>query len=252
MEQFEEQVRYLKNNYTIISILDLERHFNSGQALPSHSLLITFDDGDPSVLEKGLPVLEKYNLASVSFVITDLIDSSKNFWCRWVEKVYEKQGRSYREARKKVNYLKNIPNQERIKYLSTLEKINGRQLTSAELNYMESRKMFIGNHTHTHPIINNCTAKEVKEELLCAKQLFEKWDLEGYPFFAYPNGNWDDESESSLKKNGIKLAFLFDHKVNKKIINPLRISRIRVDADTELNEFKVKVSGLHSKIMSLR
>ncbi|MDT0649637.1 polysaccharide deacetylase family protein [Autumnicola edwardsiae] len=251
-EKFDGQIQYLIKNYNVISIKDLYQHIFIGKSLPSRAVLITFDDGDISVLENGLSVLEKYDLPSVLFVITDLIDSSNTFWCRWVEKIYEKKGRSYKEAREKVNSLKNIPNKERMEYLNNLEKAESRQLKSAELQILQSKKMVIGNHTHTHPMINNCTKQEIEQELEATKSLFKKWDLEGYPFFAYPNGNWDAKSEKILKEKGVEMAFLFDHQINKNKINPLRISRIRVDADTELNEFKVKVSGLHSKIMSLR
>ena len=250
--KFEEQIQYLIKNFEVISVKELHSYFFKNKPLPPNSLLITFDDGDVSVLENGLPVLEKYDLASVLFIISGLIDSSNTFWCRWVENVFEREGKSYAEARKKIKFLKSISNYKRMEYLKTLSEFESRQLSSNELCFLQSKKMYIANHTHTHPMINKCTKFEIEQELANSHQLFKKLNLDGYEVFAYPNGNWDANSENILEENGIKMAFLFDHKLNEERINPLRISRLRVDADTEINEFKVKVSGLHSKIMSFR
>ncbi len=250
--KFDSQLNFLKNNYNIISIGELEEHLFKGKNLPPNSLLITFDDGDVSILDSGLPILKKYKLPSVMFVITNLIDSDNTFWCRWVEKALQEQGKSYAEARSKVNHLKKISNENRMVYLNSLNPVDSKQLTKEDLATMQKGMMFIGNHTHTHPMVDMCTKEELKNELNISKSYFDKWELPGYPIFAYPNGNWDKHSEMILKEYGIKMAFLFDHQINTKNINPLRISRIRVNSDAEINEFKVKVSGLHSVLLQLK
>jgi len=251
--KFESHLKYLVNSdYNIIDINALEDHLFHENKLPNKPVLITFDDGDISVLDIGLPLLKEYKLPSVMFVITSLIDSDNTFWCRQVEKALQEQGKSYAEARSKVNHLKKISNENRMVYLNSLNPVNSKQLTKEDLGTMQKGMMFIGNHTHTHPIVNMCSKEEIESELNRSKSCFEEWELPGYPIFAYPNGNWDEQSEKLLKKNGIKIAFLFDHQINSNNINPLRISRIRVNSDTEINEFKVKVSGLHSKLMKLK
>ena len=251
--KFEAQIKFLINSdYNIIDINKLENHLYRGDILPKKPVLITFDDGDVSVLDVGLPILKKYKLPSVMFVITNLIDSDNTFWCRWVETALQDQGESYVQARIKVNQLKKMPNANRMKFLKSLKPIVSRQLTKEDLGIMQKELMFIGNHTYSHPMVNMCNKEEIKNELNISKSYFDNWELPGYPVFAYPNGNWDEQSEMVLKENGIKMAFLFDHKINSKIINPMRISRIRVNSDTEINEFKVKVSGLHSKLLKLK
>ncbi|MDT0677462.1 polysaccharide deacetylase family protein [Autumnicola musiva] len=242
-------MKYLNSHFHVISLEDLKKHLFENKKLPKKSVLITFDDGDISVYENALPVLAEFKMPSVSFVITSLIGSSNTFWCRWVEKAIQREGKSYAEARKKVNHLKKVPNSERIAYLKSLPEIKSRQLSPEEIYEMEKKGISTGNHTHTHPMVDNCKKEEIKEELKNAKMRFRKLGLEGYDVFAYPNGNWDMDTEEVLKKEGIKMAFLFDHQVNKEQINPLRISRLMVDTYNDLNEFKVKVSGLHSKIL---
>lgn len=252
---FEAQISYLSANFHLLSIEELKDALFGSKILPANSLLITFDDGDISVYEKGFPILKKMNIPSAMFIITRLIDTQETFWCRWVEKVYEKEGKTYSTARAKVNELKKVPEEERRKYLSGIPKIESVQLTSSQIKTLNSSGMFIGNHTHTHPMINNCNAGQIKEEMAYARSKFQDVGLnDNFSVFAYPNGNWEPDSEKILIEEGIKMAFLFDHQLNENVskIDPMRISRIRVNADDELSEFKVKVSGLHSKILNLR
>ncbi len=104
---FEDHLRFLvSSGYNIIDINSLKNHLFNNEKLPLNSVLITFDDGDVSVLDLGLPILQKYDLPSVMFVITGLIDSDNTFWCRWVELALQNQGKLYAESRLVVNSLK--------------------------------------------------------------------------------------------------------------------------------------------------
>lgn len=250
--RFEKQLIFLRENYSLINIHQLRAHLYENTTLPKNPVLVTFDDGDISVLENGLPVLKKMSIPAVLFVITGLIDTTKTFWCRWVEIDHEKKGKTYSEARERVNYLKEVSETERKHYLEGLDLVQSKQLSSQDLGELYENKIFVANHTHTHPMINKCTDEEIHEELELSRREFRKWGLDGYTTFAYPNGNWDSKSEKILMEEGVEMAFLFDHKVNNIPINPFRISRIRVDTDLEINEFKVKVSGLHSLIMDVK
>jgi len=249
---FEKQVIYLKSQYNIISIEDLQSHFRENIPLPKNSLLITFDDGDISVLKKGLPVLKKYNLSSSLFIITSLINTSNDVWIKQVEAKEMGERKSYIEARLVVKHLKEISNTERLKIMKNYPEVSKQQLTAKDLKEMARQGMFIGNHTHTHPMLDKCTTKEIEEELAEAKNVFEDLQLPGFKVFAYPNGNADDKTTKVLKDFGMELVFLFDHKINKTVLDPLNISRIRVDSDIEMTEFKAKVSGAHPFLFNLR
>jgi poly-beta-1,6-N-acetyl-D-glucosamine N-deacetylase len=246
---FSRQIQYLLTHYNIIDIETLKKTIlNQEKKLPNYPLLITFDDGYRNVLENGLPVLIQNNLSSCIFIITRYIDSNMNFWWKDVEKSGKIKGKSSEEIRKQINNLKKIGNSERIKILQKFPSTSYNQLTSEELHYMKQNNMFIGNHTHNHPMLDNCTEDEIQNELASSKKLFDKWNIEGFEVFAYPNGNRTEIANNLLRKNNIKLAFLFDHKLNSNNISPMGISRIRTNADMPLSELKVKASGLHSLI----
>lgn len=249
---FEKQVEYLKSHYIIIGIERLLAHFEKKEALPKNALLITFDDGDITVLQKGLPVLEKHNLKSCLFIITGLINTSEDIWIKRVEAKEMEEGKSYAEARQVVKKLKSITNAEREKRMRDYPPIFKQQLSTKELSKMQQQGMYIANHTHTHPMLDNCTKEEITEELKASKKVFQGLALPGFDIFAYPNGNADKRTNSVLKEFQMKLVFLFDHKINNQKLDPLNISRIRVDSDNEMNEFISKVSGVHPFIFNLR
>jgi len=241
---FENQLRYIFENFNVISSQDLKQFLQKMKPLPKNSVLITFDDGDVSVLENAIPLLEKYNLPAILFVITDLIDSTKPFWWYEIEQLVDKK-----IAYSKVWEVKKIPNAERVVYLEELRtanpnNVNQNQLTTRELKLMHSKNVTIANHSHTHPMFDKSTRKELQSEMALSNS-FLKENKFDHELFAYPNGNFDIQSEEILKESTIKYAFLFDHRLNKKAINPLRISRIRVNSDANLDEFKTKILGLH-------
>lgn len=251
-QKFEKQIQYLRDHYSIISVEQLLNSVKGDGVLPENPLLITFDDGDISVYEKGLPLLKKYHLDSCLFIITGLINTDEDVWIKRIEQKEMAEGKTYLEARQVVRHLKQISNSERKKVLRDYPAVKKQQLTSQQLCEMRENHMFIANHTHTHPMLDKCTSEEVQEELDLAREVFRDLNIEGFEVFAYPNGNQDANTKKVLEQNKLELIFLFDHKINKKKLDPMYISRIKVDTDTEIEEFKAKVSGAHPFLFNLR
>lgn len=249
---FERQLNYLTQDFSIINIETLKGHVFYGQPLPDYPLLITFDDGDVTVLKPGSDVLVKLHIPACLFIISDLINSKINYWTDTVRINERDSGKDLSSTKNLIRDLKKLPNEERILRMMDYEATEKLQLTSTELVRLSQNKVWIGNHSHTHPMFDKCTKEEIKRELLMFKNSIDKWGVGDYEVFAYPNGNYNESSEETLKENGIKLAFLFDHKINPVEIDPFKISRIRVDSDTPLDEFRVKVSGLHSLLIYLK
>ena len=97
---FENQIRWLKANYNLIDIEELKDYLSNRKSLPSKSLLITLDDGDRSVFQYALPIFRKYQVPACLFVISDLIDTRKDFWWDTIKKNEVKNGLSNSEIMK--------------------------------------------------------------------------------------------------------------------------------------------------------
>lgn len=249
---FEAHIKYLKKHFNIITIGDVLSHFYNREPLPERPLLVTFDDGDISVLEKALPVLSSHNCPACVFIITGLINTNNEFWFRHIRNMERLQGKGGSEVNLIMERLKRMNNTNRLESIVAYGVGKREQLTIKDLFTLENNNIAITNHSHTHPMFNRCSKTEIENELSESKNFFDSNHLNGYQVFAYPNGNHDYKSEVLLKEMGIKLAFLFDHKICKENTNPFRISRIRINSDTRLDEFKVKVSGLHSTLLHLK
>lgn len=215
-------------------------------------MLLTTDDGDLSFYTTAYPLLQKYKIPAILFIIPSLIGTNQPFW--WNE-VYYYLGKT--AGIETLRTLKIIPNSERIAYLENLRKNSDKpilkqtQLTVAQLQEMQSNGIIIANHSFTHPMFDQCSETEIRTELQQTKAFFEKNQLNGYSLFAYPNGNFNALCEKVLIEEGVNQAFLFDHKINKGNSNPLRISRLSVNDYTPIWKFKLILSGWHSKLLPL-
>lgn len=89
---FDQQMQYLaQNGYTVISLEQLEDGLTNKAPLPSKSVLITFDDGYEDNYSSALPILEKYNMHSVVFIIVDKVGQQN--YLTWDE-IKEMQARN--------------------------------------------------------------------------------------------------------------------------------------------------------------
>jgi len=246
---FEKQLKYLKTNYSILQIEELDAILNNKSEnlkLPKYSVLITFDDGIYNFKKNAFPLLKKYNIPACLFVITEVINSNQMFWWDALSKEMIDNGQSVFEIRKYLNYLKKTPNSIRKLVKENTNLLFTNQLTSSDLHYFCENGISIGNHSHTHPMFDKCDDDEIISEFENSNKCFNDWNIDGFKYFAYPNGNYSLMSENFLEKYSISLAFRFEHKINNKKINPLRIARISTNSYMGLNEFRAKVSGIHS------
>ncbi len=251
-DRYRRQLEYLRANYTLI---DLDRFLaarRGREVLPDDAVLITFDDGDRSVLDHAAPLHRELGVPAVLFVVSDLIGTQTPFWWKRVENHFTLQEASYAAAREVVNHLKTVPNAERVAFVSGLTELSYPQLTREELTVLQDAGFAITNHTATHPLIDRCTLPELEDELDRAIAFLR--DLPGgYPkVFAYPNGNSSPALDAVLREKGIELAFLFDHDFARPGQDMLHVSRIRTNTDDRLAEFKSKVGGLHPFLYQLR
>lgn len=239
-ENFERHVKYLSSKNLINYTLKPQKG----------KVIITIDDGDISFYNIAYPILKKYNIPAILFIVTELINTENPFWWDIVLSYYNKD-----EANDELRRLKSMPNVDRVIEIERLQKKIGlkyEQLTVNHLREMRDNGILIANHSHTHPMFNQCTEEEIKEELRETKKFFKNAGLDGYEIFAFPNGNFSMNHVKLLKSNGIKQAYLFDHNINKPSTNgDFLISRLSVNDTTPLWKFKLILSGIHTKIVPL-
>jgi peptidoglycan/xylan/chitin deacetylase (PgdA/CDA1 family) len=247
---FDELIEIIATEWRPVSLDDVLSWFR-GQEIPDRAVLVTFDDGDPSVLEHGLPTLRKWRVPAVAFVIASLVDSNAPTWWSEIEALREPDDVHL------VRRLKTIPDRERRAALDKLRRDRGesvvaRQLSTDDVQHLRDAGVEIGNHTHTHPILSRCEPEVVRREIVVAHDRLA--EILGNPprAFAYPNGDHETNAEQALDPLGYEVAFLFDHRLTGRKDPRYRVSRLRVDSTTPARRLRVVLSGLHPSLLVAR
>ncbi|MEV8093079.1 polysaccharide deacetylase family protein [Kitasatospora sp. NPDC085879] len=261
---FAAQMARLARTARPVSLARVEQALREGRPLPPRSVLVTFDDGDRSLLTHGLPVLARHGIPAAAFVIAGLIGGDRPFW--WSEAAFLvghggtadglPPGTAPDAA---VRLLKRLPDGERRRRLEGLRSTAAApaprqpQLSPEDLRTLRDAGVAIGNHTVDHPCLDTCTREESAEQVERAHHLLAGWLGEEPTSFAYPNGNPDPHAERALAGLDYRTAFLFDHRHDRRLPRqPLRISRLRVNACTTPHRFDTILSGLHPAVHRLR
>ncbi|WP_235502474.1 MULTISPECIES: polysaccharide deacetylase family protein [unclassified Kitasatospora] len=263
LPSFTAQLERLTRGATPVSLGTVERAVTEGRPLPPRSVLVTFDDGDRTLLTRGLPVLARLGVPAAAFVVAGLVDGDQPFWWREAAELAASGGTAGAlagvPAAAVVGRLKLLPDAERRAAIKELRATAARpaarqqQLSALELLDLVATGVTIGNHTLGHPCLDRCEPVVVRTEIEQAHRLLTGWLGVAPTAFAYPNGNFDAGADTVLRELGYRLGFLFDHRQDALLPpHPLRISRLRVNSDTSRARFDTILSGLHPAVHRLR
>ncbi len=263
VERFAQHMTYLREEHTPITIHDVARHLFAGARLPRHAVWVTFDDGDPSVVENGLPILQSLNVHATLFVCPSVVDSHTPLWWQVIEAVAPAGVFPGKEGVTEgtdglIRHLKTVDDQTRrqlVREAAALAQTRPvkRQVSSTQLGSWVAAGHTVGNHTWDHPCLNRCSEHEQQWQIARAHEWLARNGFGSSPqALAYPNGNVTPFSESCLEQLGIEIGLLFDHRLVAKRPVATAVSRLRVNDDTSLARFKAIVSGVHPFLMHLR
>jgi peptidoglycan/xylan/chitin deacetylase (PgdA/CDA1 family) len=257
------QLDYMKSHFDIIP---LQHIINN----PNHSntprCAITFDDGWLDNYTCAYPILKKYNIPATIFPTVSLIGT--NQWL-WPEKIYYLLQNSFKEenALKVVSsYLKNKTGLyiqgtksdkaiaeigdmiiSKIKGLSPhciddfteewaeLLKISFPQartfLNWDQVEEMSNHGIAFGAHGMSHRILIQLTEEEKEREIADCYKILKKAKVNLVPIFAYPNGDYDEETLNIVKRSGYSGAVTTHLGYNNSHTNPYLLKRIGVHQD---------------------
>jgi len=85
VEDFYRQMDYLRKNYNIVSLLEIENFVEGRKSLPKKSVAITFDDGFLDNYLNAYPYLKKYNMPATIFVATGHVNKKMLLYPEYVD-----------------------------------------------------------------------------------------------------------------------------------------------------------------------
>lgn len=199
VEKFQKQMEILNNEkFYTITLEELENFLQGKIALPRNSVLITFDDGYKSNYIYAYPILRKNNFNASVFMITDFI-----------------------------NYEPTRFNPKGLQYFSWLEMADSKEVFEFAAHTHNLHRL--DTYMKSYVVIKDRT--EILKDLKINKELLDT------SFFAYPYGQYKQETLDILKKLDFRLAFTTEVGYANETSNPLEVSRFGITPETSLEEF---------------
>lgn len=262
---FERQVRFLRDNYSIVSGDDLVDAIGGDRPLPDKACLITFDDGWADNYSIAWPILRRLGLTGVIFLATDYIGTGRRFWYArlrdlasrsWVEirhfwaasndgSELSKCLREFAIAHAQcsanafnglVERLKQFPvsevdvaiegTQARIVGFSADRSRGPAMLDWSQVNEMSSHGIGFGAHGTSHAIFTRISEEDLRREVVGSKRALEQHLGREVKLIAYPNGDYDARTLKIATDAGIRAGFTCISGVNSDLERPLELRRI--------------------------
>lgn len=208
---FLSQLEYLKRHYTVIALRDYLLARQNRQALPQHSVVLTFDDGQRNFLTVAAPILSELGFPATIYLVTD-----------WVE------------ARGPSDLSFNwTPDDDRV-----------------SLSWPEARKLNsilgfeLGSHTCSHPEPSQLSSnadKELGDSLSAIRRNFETAFATS---LAYPYGTHAESIAEKARSLGYSCALTTDAGSNSLDTDLFRLRRAVVRQFDTIEVFAARVSGL--------
>lgn len=207
--EFEACVNWLKRNgFTFLSTTDIDRIIRENLPFPKGGAILTVDDGWQTNEKNIIQVANRHQIPVTIFVSSAPVEEGAYWWSYIMEAEKNEIKCSSVKALKKVPNIDRLIEVNRIKeqlYLSR-EVLTVEQVKKAS----DSGYVTIGCHTHTHPILLNCSDEQVISELEDSKNRLESWVNKEVSYFAYPNGDYSVREINALRRLNYKLAFCMD------------------------------------------
>jgi len=212
LARFERILDFLVDHANVLPLAEAVKAMQQ-ESLPARAVALTFDDGYPEWIDHVSPALRKRGLPATFFVTTEQLGGESLWHERITSAVRALPDSGVLLPYGFGNYsdLHNAATrrllvsalQERLKYaplperLAAIEQLEAqacrplelaRRFDAAAVRTLHSQGFEIGAHTIRHPILNECTLAQARQEIAGSRETLEAIIGGRVESFAYPNG----------------------------------------------------------------
>ncbi len=209
---------FLQAGYRFISPQDLDQGLDPGQCC----VLATFDDGYYNN-QHVVPLLTEYQTPALFFITSHNVLNNECFWWDVVHRELSQRGANHKQISQQQKEYKKLDHQQirdRLQAAFGADTLTPRSdidrpFSPEELrSFAGQRWVHIGNHTSHHYILDRCDAEIQRSQIVdCQNDLAAMLDTSP-GIFAYPNGNYNDDSVRVLAELGFDFAITVDKRKN--------------------------------------
>lgn len=212
--KFKEQMDYLhKNEWIAVPIEVFEEWKNAKKNLPTKVVVISFDDGYKSTIKYAYPILKKYKMNAVSFLITSRMKEREVPWDASATQIL-----SFQEM----------------------------NATNDVFSYQHHTHALHSYHSKIgKSYLETETADAVTKDLIEGKRLIESNynKVHEVSYLAYPYGIYTKSNIDVAKSVGIRMAFTIDVGNVQMSDDPYKMKRQRIHSSHTLKKFEKIVQG---------
>ncbi len=287
VDDFRDQMRYLRSAFTPISLAQLVDSLETGD-FPPLAVAVTFDDGFKSNYELALPILREFGVPATVFVTSGFVsDTDAEPGCLWPDLMtmillsipeneldltrfdagkftFSTRTERYAARNRLTEYLKAIADDRKNEIVDWLRETYGRHIAYEKfphlrpMNLDELRRLAdddlisIGAHTRTHPILGRLDDDRLFDEIIGGRDDLERITGREVRHFAYPNGRLRDINRAIYDMT----ATHFDSAVTTEVglsrpgTNKYLLPRIGVGRSLALPEFRMHMAGIYHMFRS--
>jgi peptidoglycan/xylan/chitin deacetylase (PgdA/CDA1 family) len=274
-DQFEQQMKFLREHYRLLSILDLLQAIEAKESLPPKSVMVTFDDGYLNFFETAWPILQRFEVPTLVFLATGFLfpENQIFWWDRLYQGIYktsctrlilppigsislenkDQRWDAFIKLKNKISCMSFQPAMQLVdQIMETLEVApdsKGLLMNWSDVRLLNEQGCYLAAHTRNHPILTRITRDEAHQEIMYGQQDILKELGTACPVFAYPSGHQRDINNAILpilQELGFKLALTSIPGINvMPHINPLRLERIGLFPGADMTTFRLVLTRIY-------
>jgi peptidoglycan/xylan/chitin deacetylase (PgdA/CDA1 family) len=286
VDEFEWQMRYLKDHYQTLSLEESIACLRARGARDGRPpVIVTFDDGHRNNLDHALPILQRHGIPAVCFIVADYVDAPRS--ALWIEKLYLDvmatehatlrlpSGRVLRlvDTADRANAcgelfaeLRRLPRERFALTVAELQDRSGGSLdlqppgryeflSTQDLKHLMDADISIGSHSRTHALLSRLSDEAARDEIAGSKTRLEVTIGTTVSAFAFPFGEQGlDFGEREMRyaaEAGYELAFAGSGGPVGRKAHRYSIPRVGFEGGIDLAYFQYCLSGLREPVQTL-
>ncbi|WP_139229775.1 polysaccharide deacetylase family protein [Litoreibacter janthinus] len=232
-ELFKRQMKHLADHYSVVSLDEVANAIRAGDPLPERSVAVTFDDGYEDNFTNAFPVLAAHDLPATIFATSAPVLTGARFWVAWLYEALLRKvdagliaevfgiappesgvEQAFNAISGRLNY---CSIEDRDALLDEFEArgafgdIPSRVVNVDQMREMLQRRISIGSHTVSHPILANLSPESRNAELRQSRDDLSAALGVEVATIAYPNGraiphNFDNDTITAASDAGYQCA----------------------------------------------
>lgn len=269
--QFEAQLQYVSERFSVIRMQQLIEHLETGAALPRNPLLISFDDGYTTCFTDALPALQRHGLSATFFIATDFVDRRRLYWWDRINYLLHHAKNDqltlrYPEAldlpangasvKTLIKLVKQTHGLDVDRFLTELTAAAGVDwddateraladdviMTWDQVRALRDAGMDVQSHTRSHRVLQTLPEDQLAEELTGSREILERELDQPVRAVAYPVGReiaHIPQIRNAVRDAGYAVGFSNATGVNYRMsrIDPFGVRRLAVDRDASHEMF---------------